>query len=276
MAVITIQILGDNPNGIKLVELSNWKGHIFVIPRNFLADLRDYPDLSQPGVYYLVGEGENQSTLYVGQSENCFSRLTTHNRTREDDEWNTAIVFTGGLHSTYTRYIESISVRLARESNRYEVLNRTDPTEATLTGSQKETADEFFGKIKFVVAFFGFPFFQEISDSVSNQPMYYLKADGADARAQLLEDGSLHVYKDSLARIRETEAFFGWSKAARRKFIDDGTLVEKGDGVSYVFTRDVVFSSPTAAAATVTGRPINGWTAWKDENENTLDQNIRG
>jgi len=275
MAVVTIQVLGNNPNGIRVIELSNWKGHIFVIPRSFLSDLRERAELNQPGVYYLIGEGQDKPTLYVGQSDNCYGRLTSHDRTREDDEWNTAIVFTGGLHSTYTRYLESISVRLARDADRYEIANRTDPTEAVLTGAQKETADEFFEKIKYLITFLGYQFFQKVSESLSDQAFYFLKADNADARAQLLEDGSLNVLKDSLARVRETEAFFGWSKAARQKFLEDGTLKKEVDGLSYIFTRDVVFNSPTAAAATVTGRPINGWTAWKDDQGNTLDENVR-
>ena len=275
MAVITTQLLGTNPNGIKIIELSNWKGHTFVIPRSFLADLREQSDLNQPGVYYLIGEGEDRPKLYIGQSENCYARLISHDRTREDEEWNVAVVFTGGLHSTYIRYLESISVRLARDSGRYEVINRTDPMETQLTGAQKETSDEFFEKIKFLTEFFGLQFFQSVKDSVADQIIYNLKADGANAKAQLLTDGGLNVLKDSLARIRETEAFFGWSKAARRKFLDDGTLKNHENGVSYVFTRDVVFNSPTAAAATVTGRPINGWTAWKDDQGHSLDENVR-
>ncbi len=105
--------------------------------------------------------------------------------------------------------------------------------------------------------------------------LYYRKAEGSEARAQLLSDGSLNVLKDSLARIRETEAFWGWSQAARKRFLEDGTFAENGDGMSYVYTKDVLFKSPSAAAATTTGRPINGWTAWKDEAGNTLDENLR-
>lgn len=39
--------------------------------------------------------------------------------------------------------------------------------------------------------------------------------------------------------------------------------------------KDYLFKSPSAAAATTTGRPINGWTAWRDESGNTLDSNLR-
>jgi len=275
MAVIIIQLLGNNPTGIKIIELSNWKGRTFVIPRSSLSELRDQSDLNQPGVYYLVGEGEEKPKLYIGQSENCFARLTSHDRKKEEEEWDTAIVFTGGLHSTYIRYLESISVRLARESGRYEVENRTDPTEALLTGANKETADDFFKDMRFLTEFSGFNFFWSAQNSIADQATYYLNAEGANASARLLTGGSLDVIQGSLARIRETNTFFGWSQAARRKFLEDGTLVDNGDGISYRFTRNVEFSSPSAAATTIADRSINGWTAWKDSNDRTLDENVR-
>ncbi|MEK7556065.1 MAG: GIY-YIG nuclease family protein [Patescibacteria group bacterium] len=273
--VITTILLDDNPNGVKIAELSNWKGQIFIIPRNHLNSVRDRAEMNQAGIYFLFGDGEDRPLVYIGQSENCASRLTYHDRDREDEQWNTAIVFTGGLHGTYIKYLESIAVKTATNANRYEVINRTAPTENQLTEAQKITADEFFKKIKFLVTFFGFQLFQSVRELSSDKVTYHLKADGADAKAQLLDDGSLNVLKGSLARIRETEAFFGWSKAARKKFLEDGTLVDNEDGISYKFTKDAVFNSPTAAAATVTGRPINGWTAWKDESGKTLDENIR-
>jgi hypothetical protein len=46
------------------------------------------------------------------------------------------------------------------------------------------------------------------------------------------------------------------------------TLVEQ-DGV-YAFTKDVEFSSPSAAAAVVHGGSANGLTAWKDKNGKSL------
>jgi hypothetical protein len=39
-----------------------------------------------------------------------------------------------------------------------------------------------------------------------------------------------------------------------------------------VFTRDVEFSSPTAAAAVVQGGTVNGLTAWRDKDGRTLKE----
>lgn len=276
MAVITVQVLGSNPNGVRVVEYANWKGSTFVIPRSSLGELNGHNDLRSPGIYFLIGEGVNKPTLYIGQSDDCYGRLTTHDRTKDDDAWNTAIVFTGGLHSTYVKYLEGVSIRLARKADRYQLLNRTEPTETALTPAQKETADEFLEKISFLTEFFGYKFFQTIEDSLISTQKYYLESECANATAQLLDDGSLNVLLGSTARVRETESFGGWAKAEREKLLTDETLILTDNLNSYKFTKDVLFKSPTAAAATITGRSINGWTAWKDENGKTLDENLRG
>lgn len=40
-----------------------------------------------------------------------------------------------------------------------------------------------------------------------------------------------------------------------------------------MFKKDYEFSSPSAAAATIVGYPINGRTCWKDEKGKTLKEN---
>ncbi len=59
-----------------------------------------------------------------------------------------------------------------------------------------------------------------------------------------------------------------WTLELRSKLKENGSLVEK-DG-SLTFTRDVEFSSPSAAAATVAGGPAAGPKCWKDRSGRTL------
>lgn len=273
--VITTILLDNNPKGLRLIEMANWSGKAFVVPRGKLKELRNRDDAKQPGLYVLFGEGDDRMSAYIGQSENVVDRLFSHDSNREEDEWNTAVVFVGQLDSTFIKYLESNSLDLAKKADRYNIFNKGGANENKLSEAQKIVADEYFERIKIIMGLLGYSLFDVVSESIADESLYVLKADGAEAKAQFLDDGSLNVLKDSLARIRETEAFFGWSKVARKKFIEDGRLVDNGDGISFRFTEDVVFNSPTAAAATVTGRPINGWTAWKDESGKTLDENVR-
>lgn len=273
--VITTILLDDNPKGLRLIEIANWAGKAFVVPRSKLKELRSREDAKQPGLYILLGEGEERASAYIGQSENVVERLLSHDSVRKDDEWNTAIVFVGQLDSTFIKYLESISLELAKKADRFDIFNSASPRENTLSEAQKIVASEYFERVKLIAGLQGYSLFEVVSEAVVGSDTYYLKSDGADARAQLLEDGSLNVLTGSLARVRETESFAGWSRSARQKFIEDGTFEDAGNDVSYRFTKDTVFSSPSAAAATVTGRPINGWDAWKDKKGKTLSQNVR-
>ncbi|AXK37980.1 DUF4357 domain-containing protein [Crenobacter cavernae] len=49
----------------------------------------------------------------------------------------------------------------------------------------------------------------------------------------------------------------------REELRSEGTLQPSGDGTHLVFTRDVAFSSPSAASATVLGRTDNGRNTWR-------------
>jgi hypothetical protein len=71
------------------------------------------------------------------------------------------------------------------------------------------------------------------------------------------------VLKGSTAVLQERQAAHKWpaSIALRKQLIVDGTLVQKGD--FYEFTKDVAFSSPSAAAAVIEGGSANGLIEWK-------------
>lgn len=272
---LQILVSNGNPNGLKIIELAGWVGKCFIVPRQNLKDLKSRPEIGQPGLYLLFGidEATNEELVYIGESEKFFGRISEHDLKK--DFWETAVVFTGGLNRASVKYLEYRGTMLANEAMRMNVQNKVQPQENTLSEFEKIAVDQYFENMRFILSTFQYEVFDSVADSVADTKLYYLKADGVEAKAQLIEGGSLNVLRGSTARIRETEAFLGWSQNARKRFLEDGTIKDNGDSVSYVFTKDMLFKSPSAAAATLTGRPINGWTAWKDEQGNTLDENLR-
>jgi hypothetical protein len=56
----------------------------------------------------------------------------------------------------------------------------------------------------------------------------------------------------------------------RNNLIEEGALVEK-DG-AYVFVKDIEFTSPSSAAATIHGGSANGLTAWVNKDGVQLKQ----
>jgi len=263
---------GD-PNGIKIIELAGWSGKCFVVPRQKLKELRQHEEVSHPGLYFLFGTNEEEAKklVYIGESESFFSRISNHDLNK--DFWDTAVIFTGGLNRAFVKYLEYQATTEAKETDRMVVENKVQPQENSLSDFEKVSVEQYFTNLKFTLGSIGFNLFVS-SDPVSTMvDEYMLTGENIEAKAELLQDGSLKVLEGSLARVKETSSFLGWAKAARNGFIEDDTL--KKDGDSYIYTKDVVFKSPSAAAATTAGRSVNGWTAWKDKEGKTLDENVR-
>lgn len=264
-----------NPNGMKIIELPGWSGKTFIVPRQNLKELKDRPEVNQPGLYLLFGidEASSEDLVYIGESENFYSRIANHDSNK--DFWNTAVIFTGGLNRAFVKYLEYRATTMAHDADRMVVQNKVQPQENTLSESERVIVEQYFENVQFILGAIGYEVFETVAESIADKKLYYLKAEGVDAKAQLLADGSLNVLKGSLARIRQVDSFWGWSKAARERFLQDGTFVDKGDGLSYIYTKDVLFKSPTAAAATTVGYSVNGWDVWKDDVGKTLDENVR-
>ncbi len=88
-------IVPNDPNGLKIIELSGWSGKAFIIPRGQLGQIKDRPEVNNPGIYFLFGKNNSseQETVYIGESESFLGRLERHNATRDD--WEQVVVFTG-------------------------------------------------------------------------------------------------------------------------------------------------------------------------------------
>ncbi len=271
---LQILVSNGNPNGLKTIELAGWVGKCFIVPRQNLKDLKERSEISQPGLYLLFGVNEEngEELVYIGESESFYNRITNHDSNK--DFWNVAVVFTGGLNRADVKYLEYRATTLANDAKRMKVENKVQPQENTLSEFQKVTVDQYFENIRFILSTFQYEVFETLEESYIDNTLYHLEADGVVARAKALENGAMLVLAGATARIRETESFGGWSKSARERFLADGKLKIKDDQ-SYELTEDVIFKRPSAAAATLTGRPINGWTSWKDGKGNTLDENLR-
>ncbi len=272
----TIEILiPGTPSGYKYIHLTGWEGKCFIIPRTELKSFDIRPETQDPGVYFLFGDNDDSTNqkLYIGESENFYKRLMDHDAKK--DFWNFAIIFTGGIDKANIKHLEHLATSLAKTVGRYSLVNVQEPPKNKLSEFKTVTTENYFNNMTYVLDVLGYPIFTDIKKDSYLKETYFLNKQGAKAESQLLSGGGLNVLAGSLARIKETEAFTGWALSARKLFIEDGTFIKDEDGVSYRLTKDVFFKTPSAAAATLTGSPINGWTAWKDKKGKTLDENLR-
>lgn len=92
---------------------------------------------------------------------------------------------------------------------------------------------------------------------------------GSIAATGVHADGRWIVRAGSRASMVKQPSFTGGYVDLREGLIANGTLAQDGED-TYVFTKNVEFSSPSAAAAVVLGRHANGRMEWRRPDGRTL------
>lgn len=274
----TIQIFlpDGNPSSIKIADLTNRLIFATLIPRKKLIESGERNEIRKYGMYFLFGINEEKSKpiAYIGETDDCFERIKTHNRNKEF--WNYAIAITSKsdvFTKSHVKFLEYISVKTAKEINRYDLENQTVPTKEHISESMEADLLDNFDTVKVLLSTLGFPIFEEIRDVNRQQKeILYCKGKNANAQGELIDDGFV-VFKDSIANLQETNTAGDWVKSLRKKLIGDKIMIQENE--TFCFTEDFVFNSPSAAAAVVLGRSANGWHEWKNADKKTIDQIYR-
>lgn len=274
--VIEIILHDDNPQGLRSIGIDNWQGKAFVVPRSNLKIYRARDESRQAGVYILFGGDEQDVTAYIGQTDNLGRRLSDHDKGKKDAEWNFALVFSGNLDSTANKYLESIAVNLAEKAGRYKISNATAPEGGRPNEAQKIGANGYFENMRLISGLFGFPIFENPKKERDHDTYVFEDMRNKDGSGQgtLLQTQEFIVFKGSLARIEEKPGLLAGQRALRSRLVGEGVLKRINDN-SYEFTRDYIFTSPSAASNTISGRSTNGWDCWKKDGVTLNDLKLR-
>lgn len=267
---IQIYLPDGNPRGIRLADITSRSILATLIPRSMLDTAQKRKELSNVGIYFLVGAEEGEDTrVYVGEAENVFNRLKQHNK--KLDFWQKAIVITSKsqeFSKSHVKYLESLCCEEAKRINRFDLENSTAPKRPHVSESVEDDLYDYFETLKVLVSTLGYPIFDEFKIP-SKSEILYLKSKDASATGEQTEDGFI-VFKGSKCNLEETKSVRIWVATVRKELLEKNIL--KKEGNVYVFTRDYQFRTPSGAGAAVAGRSINGWTAWKYKNGKTLDE----
>ena len=78
--VIRMFLSSGTPDGIKIVEKSNWVGRAIAGPRSRFDELRKRPEFSKTGVYILTGQPDPDGlpAVYIGEGDPVADRLVSH------------------------------------------------------------------------------------------------------------------------------------------------------------------------------------------------------
>ncbi|KQR62128.1 GIY-YIG nuclease family protein [Acidovorax sp. Leaf160] len=294
---LRIFVADGDPDGLRIVEKSNWIGKTLVFPRALLPQVKARLELAQTGVYLLIGprpDGEGDM-LYVGEGDPIRPRLESHYA--QKDFWTRAIGFTtttaGQLNKAHVQFLESRLIALARAAKRVPLDNANLPAEPSLSEADRADMEVFLGHMlgmlpvlgvhafekaqRFAVA----PAFETLASpalepaelSTPNAPFVATPVElvcqgkGYEAHGSDTAQGFL-VFAGSTATNEIGSSLSFSQRKLREDLLTNGVI--KVDGAVLRFNLDYVFSSPSTAASLIHGRSANGRIEWKDSNGKTL------
>lgn len=276
---VKIFLAEGNPTGLRSLELFNWNGKGYVIPRDRLEAALERDEIRTQGVYILIGEGlHNQPELYIGESEDVSNRLRSHNKNK--DFWNTALIFfskDGNLNKAHVKFLEELLIKEIYEAGRATLENGTQPQKTKLSEADEAEILIFAENIKLILASVGYTFMKKASDyEKGKSDLYVCIGPNANASGRYTTEG-LVVLAESLARKEFVESVKDGDsiKTKQQELINSGVL-ESYNETQFKFTKDYIFASPSLASSMILARSSNGWTTWKRASDNkTLDQVFR-
>ncbi|MBN2795115.1 MAG: GIY-YIG nuclease family protein [Clostridia bacterium] len=278
---LKIFLMDGSASGRWMCELSNWTGKAYKIPRTSYKKSIDREELRNPSVYFLFGyDDENGKPLvYIGETEDAIQRLGDHIKNEKKNYWVEAIVFISKddhLNKAHIKYLESRFYEIARDIDRYEVMNSTPPKRSTVSEAEQSEMEEFIDNAKLVVSALGHKVFEplipivesvQVVDDEAISDYLYLKTNkGLSATGLVAPDGFI-VLKDSTINNSFSEKSLSENIVKLRKqYLSDGTVVNN------VFLKDTLFSSPSAAADFILGYSASGPRSWKNSQGKSLKE----
>jgi len=147
---IKIFVPSGDPEGVRIVEMMNWTGKGIVFPRIEWDKVSQRSEFQQAGIYFLVGQEENDDlpSVYIGQTEVLRVRLDKHYK--DVPFWDRAIVFTSSsssLNKGHITWLEHALIAKAEEIGQCNLKNGASPNEPSLSESEKADTRSFLKQI---------------------------------------------------------------------------------------------------------------------------------
>ena len=274
--VLTLFFMDENLEGRIKCTIGGAKCLAYKISRDDIGLCKNIDKLKQSGIYFLFGatnELNAKEVVYIGQAnvrkngEGLLNRLTEHNRKVDKDYWNYAIAFTttdDSLGSTEINYLENYFCNLAKEANRYLVKNGNEPMIGNISEEQICSLSNFISDTKLILTALNYKVFIPIKQTQKSldkteDNVFYLERKNREtgitvkALGQKTKDGFV-VFKGSYVAEKDMKTLYPTVRELRQKV---------KVGKDRLLQDDMLFSSPSYAAAFVIGGNTNGLMDWK-------------
>lgn len=252
----------DDPEGLRIIEKSQWSGQGILFPRTIFDTVKQREELDNTGVYILwenVPEGL-LPRVYIGETDSLRTRLDLHDT--QKDFWNYCVAFVSKdkyLNKAHIRHLESRLVSLAKEAKRCIMESSIEPKVPPLSPADRSDAELYLRDMLLCLPVIGVRFFEKPSELDQSMPVFHLNAKGVTAKCYQ-ETGGFTVIGGSHAVKGEANKCPQRISEIRTDLVTHGVL--KDSGAAFEFTQDYTFNSLSQAACVVLGMSASGPFYW--------------
>jgi hypothetical protein len=166
-ASIYLFLADGRPDGLRLVEKSNWTGLGLVSSRSDYARVRRRDEWSRPGVYLLTGPSAGETSrdrLYIGEVDDVRDRLDNHFRNKE--VWTAVIAFISrddNINKAHVRYLVARLIQVASEADRVAVENSTAQPLPRLSEADRAHMEGYLAEMLVILPVLGVMAFESVA-----------------------------------------------------------------------------------------------------------------
>jgi hypothetical protein len=273
LKTVKLSLLEGYPSGSKKVQLSNWSGFAFTIPRSSLNITIKRDELSKQCVYFLLGGTSTSQHVYIGEAENFQKRILQH---QNKDFWNMCVVFLSkddNLSKAHIKYLEASLIKDCKIANRSNLENANQPEGSKLSEEDEAEMIEFKDNIKLILSVLGFTFHNIENPNEQKNKIFSIKAKGIQANAIYTSEGVVLLEGSQIAK-NETPSASNGIRNLRKEKLDEGYIIDREEFFEVI--KKITFTGVSTASSFVLGRNSNGWIEWKNKLGKSLDEVERG
>lgn len=171
---LTFHVVSDSLEGVVKVTRARWTEIVYRFPRTALKEAGNVEELQGSGIYFLMGVKEGRQTLYIGQAQNIYRRLSQHSVNDSKVFWThtLAVTSTGEaiFNAAHLNYLESRFHDLATEAGALNIENSMPPSVGCGIATIQQEMDECINHTKVIFNLMGYHFLEKAPSAMAIEP----------------------------------------------------------------------------------------------------------
>lgn len=171
---LNFHVVSASLEGVVKVTRARWSEIVYRFPRTALKEAAAVEELQGSGIYFLMGEKEGRPSLYIGQAQNVYRRLTQHSVNDSKGFWAQTLVLTSTgdavFNAAHLNYLENRFHELASDAARMDIENSMPPSVGCGITTIQQEMDECITHTGVVLNLMGYHFLEKQPECMEIKP----------------------------------------------------------------------------------------------------------